>query len=482
MHTVTIEPGMLIAGMVVVIAILATRLSSRLGVPALLLFLATGMLAGSDGPGGIWFDDPALAWRVGLVALSVLLFSAGLDTDIKSVRPVLGPGLALATVGVTVSAGLTALFYSLAFDRPALEGALLGAIVSSTDAAAVFGVLRTTGIRLKGRIQHLLEMESGSNDPVAIYLTVAATAALAGTSPSVATIALGMLGQMGIGLVVSVAGGWALAWAINRLRAGQEGLYPVFATALALAIFGGAAVAHGSAFVAVYVAGIVAGSGPLIHRRGIVRFHDALAWLAQISMFVLLGLLVFPSRLPSVAGEGLAIAAFLLLVARPLAVFASLAPFRFPLRQQAMVAWVGLRGAVPIVLATWPRVAGVEGADRIFDIVFFVVVVSVLVQGMSLPAVARWLDLAEASPSPERDLAEAAGEARGAHTTRLRVGRRAHGRSLLEVGLPPRALVALVEHNGQRIVPQGSTTLREGDHVLVVFQDGQEEAVRELLS
>ncbi len=482
MHTLTVEPGMLIAGAVVVIAILATRLSSRLGVPALLLFLATGMLAGSDGPGGIWFDDPALAWRVGLAALAVLLFSTGLDTNVKSVRPVLGPGLALATVGVTVSAGLTALFYSLAFDRPALEGALLGAIVSSTDAAAVFGVLRTTGIRLKGRIQPLLEMESGSNDPVAIYLTVAATAALAGTGPTAGAVAVGMLGQMGIGLLVGAAGGWALAWAINRLRAGQEGLYPVFATALACVIFGGAAMLHGSAFVAVYAAGIVAGSGPLIHRRGIVRFHDALAWLAQISMFVLLGLLVFPSRLPSVAGEGLAIAAFLLLVARPLAVFASLAAFRFPLREQAMVAWVGLRGAVPIVLATWPRVAGVEGADRVFDIVFFVVVVSVLVQGMSLPAVARWLGVAEASPSPERDLAEATGEARGAHTARLRVGGRAHGRTLLEAGLPPGALVALVEHDGQRIVPQGSTTLREGDHVLVVFQDGQEEAVRGVLS
>lgn len=472
---------MLIAGIVVGIAILATRLSSRLGVPALLLFLATGMLAGSDGPGGIWFDDPGLTWSFGVVALSLLLFSAGLDTEARVVRPVLAPGLVLASVGVAASAGLTAAFYTLAFDRPIGEGVLLGAIVSSTDAAAVFGILRTTGIRLRGRIQPLLEMESGSNDPVAIYLTLAATAALAGPSPAIGSVVLGMAAQMAIGLVVGIAGGRALAWSINRLRVGQEGLYPVFATALSFVVFGGTALAHGSAFVAVYVAGIVAGSGPLIHRRAIVRFHDAVAWLAQISMFVLLGLLVFPSRLPAVAGEGLAIAAFLLFVARPLSVLVSLTPFGFPLREQAMVAWVGLRGAVPIVLAAWPRVMGIEGSERIFDIVFFVVVVSVLVQGVTLPRVARWLGVAEPSERPEQAIAAASGEARGAKAVRLLVGSQADGRSLIDVGLPPGALVALVEHDGEQIVPQGGTLLHEGDHALVIIQAGQEDAVRSAL-
>lgn len=478
MHTLTIEPAMLVAGGVVAIAILATRLSARLGVPALILFLATGMLAGSDGPGGIWFDDPGLTWSVGVVALALLLFSAGLDTDARSIRPVLAPGLVLASVGVATSAGLTAAFYSLAFQRPAGEGFLLGAIVSSTDAAAVFGVLRSTGIRLRGRIQPLLEMESGSNDPVAIFLTLAASAALAGPSPTIGNVLLGMVGQMGIGLVAGVLGGRVLVWGLNRLRVSQEGLYAVFAAALAFVVFGATALAHGSGFLAIYVAGIVAGSRALIHRRAILRFHDALAWLAQIAMFVLLGLLVFPSRLPAVAGEGLAIAGFLLLVARPLSVFVSLTPFGVPLREQMMVAWVGLRGAVPIVLAAWPRVMGIQGSERIFDIVFFVVVVSVLVQGVSLPRVARWLGVAESASAVEQAIATTGGEARGAKTARIAVGIAAEGRSLVDVGLPPGALVAVLERDGEQIVPQGGTTLHAGDTALVVMQEGQEDAVR----
>ena len=472
---------MLIAGIVMAIAILATRLSARLGVPALILFLATGMLAGSDGPGGIWFNDPGLTWAIGVVALALLLFSAGLDTDARAIRPVLLPGLVLASVGVAASTGLTATFYAVAFQRPLGEGLLLGAIVSSTDAAAVFGVLRSSGVRLRGRIQPLLEMESGSNDPVAIYLTLAASAALAGSAPSLGAVALGMVGQMGMGLVAGVLGGRLLVWAINRLRVPQEGLYPVFATALAFVIFGATALAHGSGFLAVYVAGIVAGSRALIRRRAILRFHDALAWLAQIATFVLLGLLVFPSHLPAVAGEGLAIAGFLLLVARPLSVFVSLTPFGVPFREQVMVAWVGLRGAVPIVLAAWPRVLGIPGSERVFDIVFFVVLVSVIVQGVTLPRVARWLGVAEAASPVEQAIAATGGEERGAKTLRLVVGGQAEGRALLELGLPAGALVALIEREGTQIVPQGGTTLREGDVALVIMQEGQEGAVQRAL-
>lgn len=475
MHTPSIEPGMLVAGVVVGVAILATRLSARLGVPALLLFLATGMLAGSDGIGGIWFDDPSLTWSAGVVTLAVLLFSAGLGTPLGHVRAVLAPGLVLASVGVAVSAGLVAGFSTWVLGRPVGEGLLLGAIVSSTDAAAVFSVLRTSGIRLRGKIQPLLEMESGSNDPVAIYLTLAATAALAGSAPSVGGVLGGMALQMAVGLAAGWGGGRALAWSVNRLRVGQEGLYPVFALAFAFVIFGATALAHGSAFVAVYAAGIIAGARPLLHRRAIVRFSDALAWLAQISMFVLLGLLVFPSQLPAVAGEGLALAAFLVFVARPLSVLVSLTPFRVPLREQAMVAWVGLRGAVPIVLATWPRVMGVPGSERVFDLVFFVVVASVLVQGVTLPRVARWLGVAEPEAAPS--LADAVGNA----AIRVRVGPSAEGRALVELGLPPGALVALVEREGERLIPKGATKLSGGDEVLVLVGEGQEEGVRRVL-
>lgn len=460
-HGSLIESAMLVVGLLLATAILATRLSARLGFPALILFLATGMLAGSEGLGGIWFDDPALTWSVGVAALALLLFAGGLETDARHIRPVLAPGVVLATVGVAVSTSLTALFWSWMFERPLAEGVLLGAIVSSTDAAAVFSVLRASGVSLRGRIQPLLEMESGSNDPVAIFLTLAATAALAGTPVSPGAIGWGLTLQMGVGAAVGWFGGMAISWAIGRLRVSQEGLYPVFACALSLAVFGAAALLHGSGFLAIYVAGIVLAARPMVHRRAILRFHDALAWLAQIAMFVLLGLLVFPSHLPGVAARGVAIAAFLLFVARPIAVAIALTPFRVPLREQAMVSWVGLRGAVPIVLATWPRVMGVDGSEEVFDVVFFVVVLSVLVQGVSLPWVARTLGVAVVVP-PEPEGQE------GARVWTVDAGDRVHGSALVQIDLPPGVLVVLIERAERNIVPQGGTQLCRGDRLSVI--------------
>lgn len=401
--TPSVDLLLLAAGGLVTIAILATRLSGRLGIPALVLFLGTGMLAGSDGPGGIWFDDPALTWSVGTVALAVLLFAGGLETHADAVRRVIAPGLALATAGVVVSAGATALFYAWAWDRPLEEGFLLGAIVSSTDAAAVFGVLRSTGLRLRGRIQPLVEMESGGNDPMAIFLTLAASSAMVGQAPSAASVAGGLLWELLVGVLAGWAGGRGITWLVARVRLDQEALYPVLVLALSLVLFGAAAAVHGSGFLAVYVAGILLGATHLPQREAILRFHDALAWIAQIAMFVLLGLLAFPSQLVPIAPVGIGVAAFLMFVARPLAVAVALTPFRVPVREQLMVSWVGLRGAVPIVLATWPRVMGVPGAERIFDVVFFVVLVSVLIQGTATPWVARKLGVvAEWTPEPAR--------------------------------------------------------------------------------
>ena len=476
-HLHTIEPAMVFVGGLVAVAILATRLSARLGVPALILFLATGMLAGSDGPGGVWFDDPRLTWSVGILALAILLFAGGLETEVKQVRPVLGPGLVLATVGVGVSTGATAAFDHLVLGRPWAEGLLLGAIVSSTDAAAVFGVLRASGLRLRGRIQPLVEMESGSNDPMAIFLTLAATGFLAGDEIGVGSVAVGFVLQMGVGVLFGLAGAWAIPRAVDRLSVAQEGLYPVFTLALALALFGLTALAGGSGFLAIYVAGIGVASAPLVHRRAILRFHDAIAWLAQIGMFVLLGLLVFPSHLVEVAGEGLLLGLFLLFVARPLAVVASLTPFGVPWREQAMVAWVGLRGAVPIVLAIWPRVLGVPGAETVFDLVFFVVVLSVLAQGGTLPFVARRLGVVEPAPAPGGpDLL--AGDVHGADVLTAEVGAALADRRILDLGLPPGALVVSVERDGMVIVPQGRTVLRGGDVLRVVVQEGQAPEVR----
>jgi cell volume regulation protein A len=463
-----IEPVMLGAGLLVAISIGLTRLSVRFGIPALLLFLATGMLAGSDGIGGIWFNSPALVWSFGVMALAFLLFAGGLDTDARQIRPVLAPGLALATVGVAVSTALTALVWSWGLDRPLAEGILLGAIVSSTDAAAVFGVLRSVSLRLKGRIQALVEMESGSNDPIAIFLTIAATAALASghEPPTAGGIAWGLVREMGLGLLLGWLGGRAISWAILHVHVAQTGLYPVFTAALGVVVFAGASLLGASGFLAIYVAGLVLGSRPMVHRRAILGFHDALAWLAQITMFVMLGLLVFPSHFPDVAGRGLLISAFLVLVARPLAVLVSLTPFGVPLREQAMIAWVGLRGAVPIVLATWPRTQGVPHSEEIFDIVFFVVVTSVTLQGATLPYVARLLKVVETDePLPAAP-----------RVVRIQVGPRVDGRMLADVGLPAGALVTVIHRGDEVLVPQGSTTFATGDvaHVLTADVEGTE--------
>lgn len=473
----TAEPLLLVGGLLVALAVVATRVSVRLGVPALILFLLTGMLAGSDGPGGIWFDDPGLTWSIGVVTLAVQLLAGGLETELAATRAVLAPGLALATVGVLLSTGATAGFYAWAFDRPLLEGVLLGAIVSSTDAAAVFGVLRGAGLRLQGRIQPLLEMESGSNDPMAIWLTLAISALLAGGEASFGAALGQLVTEMAVGLGAGVLGGRLIAAAVARLQAPQEGLYAVFVLASGLALFGLTTLLHGSGFLAIYVAGVVIGSRPVPHRRTILRFHDALAWLAQITMFLLLGLLVFPSRLPGVAAEGVLLAAFLLLIARPLAVAVSLTPFGFPWRHQVMVSWVGLRGAVPIVLATAPRVLGVEGAERVFDTVFFVVLLSVLVQGMSLPRMARALGVIDAPTSP----LHLPDEVHGASVLVAEVAPHLHDRPLVDLRFPPGARIALVERGGEVVVPEGSTRLQAGDRTHVVVREDQEEAVRKLL-
>jgi cell volume regulation protein A len=467
-HALTVEPAMLVAGLLIAIAIGLTRLSARFGIPALLLFLGTGMLAGSDGIGGIWFNSPTLVWSFGVMALAFLLFAGGLDTDAHHIRAVLAPGLALATVGVAVSTALTALVWSWGLDRPLAEGVLLGAIVSSTDAAAVFGVLRSVSLRLKGRIQALVEMESGSNDPVAIFLTIAATAALATghEPPSAGSLASGLVVEMGLGLFLGWLGGRAISWAILHVHVAQTGLYPVFTAALGMVLFAGVSLIGGSGFLAIYVAGIILGSRPMVHRRAILGFHDALAWLAQITMFVMLGLLVFPSHFPDVAFRGFLISAFLVLVARPLAVLVSLTPFRVPLREQAMIAWVGLRGAVPIVLATWPRVQGVAHSEEIFDIVFFVVVTSVALQGATLPYVARLLNVVETDePVPTAP-----------RVVRIQVGRAVDGRMLADVGLPAGALVTIIHRGDDVLVPQGSTTFAMGDvaHVLTADVAGTE--------
>lgn len=400
-----IEVILLVVGALLLSTVLAAKLSERLRVPSLLLFLLVGMLAGSEGPGGIDFDSPEVAQAVGTAALAVILFSGGLDTRWATIRTVVAPGLTLATVGVLLTAlvlgtaawWLLGSFTSFDFGTEGLtwqEALLLGVIVSSTDAAALFAMFRGGGPQPVARIRSVLELESGTNDPVAVILTTAILGLLTSASLSAAAVLGDLLVQIALGVVVGIAVGWVGAALTNRLRLGTPGLYPILVLAIGLITFGISDVIGANPFLSVYLAGLVLGNRVKEHRDLILDATDAFAWLAQIVMFLALGLLVFPSELLAIAPVSLALAAVLMFLARPAAVFACLTPFRFDVRAMSYISWAGLKGAVPIVLATFPATYGLAAARDVFNVIFFIVVVSVLLQGLTLPSAAKRLGVA----------------------------------------------------------------------------------------
>ncbi|MFO7169391.1 MAG: potassium/proton antiporter [Chloroflexota bacterium] len=467
----TIELVLVIVAVLLILSIGSTRFSNRLGVPALVLFLLIGMLAGSDGLGGIAFSDAWAAQAVGVVALVFILFSGGLDTDWRQIRPVLVPGLVLANLGVVLSAILVGGFAVLVLGFSPLTGLLLGSIVSSTDAAAVFAVLRTRGSHLRGNLEPLIELESGSNDPIAVFLTLGIIGVLTNPGASIISLVPSFLLQMTLGVLCGVGMGWLMASILNRARLQQEGLYPVFTIGLVALTYGATALVGGNGFLAVYLAGIVLGNRHFIHKRSIVRFHEGTAWLMQIVMFLTLGLLVFPSQLPPVAGSGLAVALFLAFVARPVSVLIALAWTPLTLADKLMVSWAGLRGAVPIVLATFPLLAGVPEAPVIFNVVFFAVLVSVLLQGTTIGWVARRLGVNVDRGQPLSELHNFVPDVR--LTSRLREmhvppGSALVGRSIIDLKLPRGALVVQIQRDDEAIVPSGATTLAAGDRLLLL--------------
>lgn len=471
--------------MLLLASIIASKASGRRGVPALALFLVIGMLAGSDGPGGVYFNDPRLAQWLGVIALVFILYAGGLSTDWARIRPLLAHGLALSTVGVLLTAALMGLFAILALGFTPLQGLLLGAIVSSTDAAAVFTVLRARSVRLRQPLEPLLELESGSNDPMAVFLTAALTGLLTTPEASVLRLAPMFLQQMLLGALLDYGMGRAMAWIVNHVRLQVEGLYPVLTVALTLLTYAGVTVLGGNGFLAVYLAGLMMARSDFIHKRSLLRFHDGLAWLMQIAMFLVLGLLVFPSRLPAVAGVALLASLFLIFVARPVSVALTLLPFRLPVRDQALVAWMGLRGAAPIILATFPRLAGLPQADLIFDIVFFVVLTSVLIQGTALTAVGRWLGVTEERPvPPPAPLEVTRSDCLKGELLELVVpsGSTAVGRQVLELGLPKEALIVLIGRGNEHIVPAGNTVLAPGDHLLILADQAALAATRQVFA
>lgn len=469
----TVDALLLAGAVLLLFAIASSKFSSRLGLPTLVVFIGLGMAAGSEGIGGIDFENYGLANGIGTVALVLILFDGGLRTTRDALSVAWRPALALATVGVAMTAGLTGLAAAWILELSLLEGFLLGSIVGSTDAAAVFAVLRGRGARLPSRLASTIEVESGSNDPMAVFLTLGLLDVLLGVrEPGLPLVGLFVV-QMGVGLVVGWAVGRAGVEVNRRINLDAAGLYPVMMGTIGFLAFGAAAALGGSGFLAVYVAGIVLGNGEIVFRRGILLFSDGMAWLAQMVMFTMLGLLSFPSRLFAVAGAGLAVAAVLILVARPMAVLVTLAPFRFSGRELVLTSWGGLRGAVPIILATFPLLRGVPSGQLLFDVVFFVVLVSAMSQGWTLPPVARRLGL-QLPAVPEPPVTLEIASLRHVHGDiveyGVRAGSKAAGKTVRELALPDGAVVAMITKGHDIVPPRGSTRVEPGDHVFLVLR------------
>ena len=399
-----LEQIYIIVGILLFVSVIASKLSSRFGIPGFLICLIIGMLSGSEGIGGIYFENYSIAQITGDIALIFILFSGGLDTKWQSMKPVLGQGLILSTLGVVVTMITIGTFAWLilgSFSSFQIglrgirweEGLLLGAIVSSTDAAAVFSVLKSSNLKLKGNLQPLLELESGSNDPMAVLLTMTVINIVAETGDSLANIFFTLLLQIIVGVLIGYGGGLFIVWTNNILKLGSKGLYPVASLARVLLIYGVTVVCQGNGFLAMYVAGIVVGNRDFAYKEIIIDFHEGIAWLMEITMFLVLGLLVFPSQLIDIAPVAIVIAIFLILVARPVSILLCTAFTPYNWSEKFFISWVGLRGSVPIILAIAPIIQGIEGATVIFNVVFFIVLLSVLIQGLTLVPIAKLLKL-----------------------------------------------------------------------------------------
>ena len=471
----------LAAGALLAAGIAAALVADRVRVPGLLLFLGLGMLAGSEGVGGIEFNDPELARTLGTIALILILFEGGLTAGWSEIRPVLGTAASLATVGTVVTAVIAGFAAQWIFDLSTLEGMLVGAAIAATDSAAIFAVLRRS--TLEKRLARSLEGESGMNDPVALLLVLGFIDWIQDPGYGITDMAVTLVLKLAIAVAIGLALGRLAVAALSAVRLPTDGIYPVATIAIAGLSFGLAEVAHGSGLLATYLTALALGSSGIPARRTIVAFHEGVGWVAQIGLFVLLGLLVFPSTLGEVAVEGLALSAALILVARPVAAIAATVFSPFNMRERTMLGWAGLRGAAPIWLATFPVVAGVGEGEQLFSIVFFVVVTSTLIQGASFEPLASRLGLTTDEPALPRRLLESGRIRRMGGDViayRLRPGAAAAGHLVRELGLPREALVNVIVRDGRAIPPRGSTQLQEGDELHVLVRGELREEVEEL--
>lgn len=456
------------------------KTSYKFGVPTLLLFLAIGMLAGSDGIGGIRFDDPAVAQFIGIVSLNFILFSGGLDTNWTAVKPILREGIVLSTLGVLLTAISLGTFVWWLTDFTIYESMLLGSIVSSTDAAAVFSILRAKSLALKTNLRSTLELESGSNDPMAYVLTIAFLTLVINQDQGIVSIIPMLLQQMILGGLAGFAFGRLSKVIINKIKLDFEGLYPVLVIALMFITFSATNFVGGNGFLAIYICAVYLGNQDLIHKKTILKMYDGLAWLMQIVLFLTLGLLVFPTQVVPFVGIGLLISLFLIIVARPVSVFLSLIFFKMKLRRRFYISWVGLRGAVPIVFATYPLLAGIDKANMIFNIVFFISVTSVLIQGTTLPIVARWLHVAlPEKVKPVSEIEKFIAEIPKSTLREFEIlpDYFAVNKRIIDLNFPKTAFIVMIKRNNEYIRPGGSTLVQAHD-TLMILADKNEEFVK----
>ena len=468
---------MILCGLVLLTCIITSKIFYRWGVPVLLVFMGIGMIFGSDGIGGIYFDNYDMTYFLASTALVFIMFYGGFCTQWSKAKPISIPAVMLSTLGVAITAGLTGLFCYFVLKTSMLEGLLLGSVVASTDAASVLSILRSRNLKLKNNIDTLVEFESGSNDPTA-YMLTSIVIVLMGTSGGMNAGSMGLgvlimvLKQVGFGIAVGLVLSSMSVFILRRIKFEIEGLYPIFTTAVAILAYAISETLGGNGYLSVFFAGIVIGNAKIPHKKSLTHFFDGLSWIMQIMLFFMLGLLAFPSQIPNIAFEGIMISLFLILIGRPIAVFSILCWFKIPIKQQLFISWVGLRGAASLVFAIFAITKNVTIQSDIFHIIFFIALFSVTIQGSFIPLVAKKLGLIEEEVIEDNQVSELKKKFKNGMVEMLvEEGNKWINKALMDCEIPEEILVVMIKRQGKVIVPKGFTIIKENDVLVLIGQE-----------